>query len=448
MRRKHPFDHLGQRWAGCLEAFFSLPGLHKHTLEDYRTYLSQAFAQQAPDELTSEDITAYVESPSRKGPANEGTRRHRRITLSTFYSFAQTYIPAGENAPIISHNPAQRAASERRYSSMPADPFAHLSQNWRDCIRDFLASIEAISGSKKSYVGYRSILARFFQSDTTKSPEQFSRRDVMEWIRTPATGNRNHREVLSASSQNGRLSALVSLFRFASGWEISKDVPLFQQKSPTDGIRFLRGARPNKALSEQAIRAFFAAIDRSDVKGKRDYAFMLTAFFTARRVQELARLTFGDIEQVTMNGRQIHVFKFSQKGHSADTFTQELPGECVRAIAAYVQAAGRQNASPDEPLFAPLVQGHPTQHRAKPLNTCYLNLLMRGYLVKAGINPDGYSMHSLRHSSASQRFAAGENLRSLQRLLGHSSLESTSRYIAHLTGHIDSQVLSEKFGDL
>src|SRR5579859_3953345 len=144
------FAHLPERWQCCLESFLSR-SVRKHTVEDYVSYLSECFAHQAPDELTAEGITAFVESPSRKGPANEGTRRHRRITLSTFYSFACQYVAPGDTAPIISHNPAQRAASERRYSSMPVDPFSHLSQDWRLCVEQFLESIRDISGSSKSY---------------------------------------------------------------------------------------------------------------------------------------------------------------------------------------------------------------------------------------------------------------------------------------------------------
>jgi integrase/recombinase XerD len=54
------------------------------------------------------------------------------------------------------------------------------------------------------------------------------------------------------------------------------------------------------------------------------------------------------------------------------------------------------------------------------------------YLVKAGVDRKGYTLHCLRHTFASEMLNAGMRLECLQQLLGHSSVEVTRRY-ARLT---------------
>jgi site-specific recombinase XerD len=65
---------------------------------------------------------------------------------------------------------------------------------------------------------------------------------------------------------------------------------------------------------------------------------------------------------------------------------------------------------------------------------CYQSarVLLGKYLVKAGLSHRGYTLHSLRHTFASELLNAGMRLECVQQLLGHSSIEMTRRY-ARLT---------------
>ena len=65
---------------------------------------------------------------------------------------------------------------------------------------------------------------------------------------------------------------------------------------------------------------------------------------------------------------------------------------------------------------------------------CYTsarNIFVR-YLTKAGLLNKGYTIHSLRHTFASELLNAGMRLECLQLLLGHREIEMTRRY-ARLT---------------
>jgi integrase len=54
------------------------------------------------------------------------------------------------------------------------------------------------------------------------------------------------------------------------------------------------------------------------------------------------------------------------------------------------------------------------------------------YLSQAGLTDSDHSLHSLRHTFASELLNAGMRLECLQQLLGHSCIEMTRRY-ARLT---------------
>ena len=61
---------------------------------------------------------------------------------------------------------------------------------------------------------------------------------------------------------------------------------------------------------------------------------------------------------------------------------------------------------------------------------CYSTARARfaGYLGKAGLADRGYTVHTLRHTFATELLNAGMRLECLQVLLGHRSIEETRRY--------------------
>ena len=65
---------------------------------------------------------------------------------------------------------------------------------------------------------------------------------------------------------------------------------------------------------------------------------------------------------------------------------------------------------------------------------CYTSArnIFTKYLREAGLQNKGYTMHSLRHTFASELLNAGMRLECLQLLMGHREIEMTRRY-ARLT---------------
>jgi len=78
--------------------------------------------------------------------------------------------------------------------------------------------------------------------------------------------------------------------------------------------------------------------------------------------------------------------------------------------------------------------GFVAEHGCSPLTVGVhaLNLLFRRATRRAGLSRNGVTLHTLRHSFATMLLHNQVDLISLQRLLGHASIESRAIYL-----HVD-----------
>jgi integrase len=63
------------------------------------------------------------------------------------------------------------------------------------------------------------------------------------------------------------------------------------------------------------------------------------------------------------------------------------------------------------------------------LSTRHYARLLKGWLLKVGIEPSAYGTHSLRRTKGALIYRQTGNLRAIQILLGHTKLDSTVRYL-------------------
>ncbi|HEX6556414.1 MAG TPA: tyrosine-type recombinase/integrase, partial [Ktedonobacteraceae bacterium] len=270
------------------------------------------------------------------------------------------------------------------------------------------------------------------------------------------------------STINQRLAILSSFYRFAATFTIpgqdGRPQPLLQMPSPTLGLRHRRPDRSYRAFSDEELDRFFDVIPTDTVKGLRDRAIFLLYFWTARRREEIARLRWDDIEQTTFvdakgQHRQGWRYRFYGKGKRGEEDMAELPVPAKQAIDRYLIAARRMKAMrPDDPLFVAIgpeqgggkrgVTLPPDDHT--PLTSRAIAHALKQYARQAGIDEGRLSIHSWRHTAAHQRYQAGEDVRSLQRLLRHSNIATTDIYIRGLVGTADpgASLLEGRFAHL
>lgn len=313
----------------------------------------------------------------------------------------------------------------------------HLPCQWQRCAFAFLQSIYDLSGSDQSLYDYHGVLCRFFASGI--DPGRVTKTDIEAFLTCPSHGRGRAGRPISPATRNHRQGVLTSFYKFASGYHVD-GAPLYQKALPTLGIAYSQPDIVYKAMSEQELLAFFAAIPDTPV-GWRDRAAFLMYFWTARRKIELARLRWGDIEPALFDGRPGYVYRYTSKGKSRQTKAKELPKPAYDALICYLEKSGRlATMQPDSPLFVPTkLSGKPKDRRGahEGMSADYLSLQFNRYRDKAGLDAK-FTLHSLRHTSAHERDQAGQELYALSETLDHSDPGTTWHYLRRMSGTADS----------
>ena len=200
---------------------------------------------------------------------------------------------------------------------------------------------------------------------------------------------------------NRKLSAVNAFFEFCYKSHFSHDTHKFQlSKIPKLLPKF---------LSYEQIQSGLTLIDKTTTLGKRDYALVLFLYATGARISEALALKREDIE-----GEWLHI------RHAKGEKERIVPIAKVArdAIEAYLLARGDNSAH----IWL--------NYKNKPLSRISAYKITQKYL---GISP-----HVLRHSYATALITGGADLRVVQELLGHASLETTQIYT-----HIQKQNLQD-----
>ncbi|OWV01407.1 integrase [Micromonospora wenchangensis] len=164
--------------------------------------------------------------------------------------------------------------------------------------------------------------------------------------------------------------------------------------APTTG-----GASPRVGPADEAVLS-------------RDRALLELLYATGARISEVCGLDTTDVD------RERRVVRVLGKGNRERTVPYGLPAQ--RAVDRWLAVGRPELAGTDSgrALFLGARGGrlHPTTARR----------IVAGYARAAGLPPT--SPHGLRHSAATHLLDGGADLRTVQELLGHSSLASTQIY--------------------
>ncbi len=160
--------------------------------------------------------------------------------------------------------------------------------------------------------------------------------------------------------------------------------------------------------------------DKRSLQGKRDYAILKVLFASGLRSAELCDLDVGHIEPY----RNQPVLVVNGKGGKVRRVP--LHPKALETIRAYWRAEGRNGTDPGEPIFLTLGKHGP--YEARRLTYKAIRHLVGRTRKEALINRR-VTPHTLRHTFAVSLLDQGVDLRTVQDLMGHSSITTTQAYL-------------------
>ncbi len=290
-------------------------------------------------------------------------------------------------------------------------------------LRDFLADylITKRNFSDKTARVYRqslNLLRNYLREEKSISFDRmnfscFSRSGIYEFLMWLKNTRKN-----SAQTLNLRLSAIKSFLKYCS----EEDMELMPVYLDVASIHAFKGAKRLcvEYLTQEQLKLLFSLPDMTTRLGQRDRFFMIFAYETGARIQELLDLRLNCIIRSDASVRvRIH-------GKGNKTRYVPLLGSTLKHLDAYL-ASFHKGSSSDALLFYTIHDAQKTQMKA---GTVDYFLKKHGKLAREAdiAFPEGLHAHMFRHSIAMAMHKKGIPISYIRDFLGHSSIETTSIY--------------------
>jgi integrase/recombinase XerD len=271
---------------------------------------------------------------------------------------------------------------------------------------------------------YRHDLAHISTFTSDLGPEigiaSIDRRLVERWLGSmtaerPRTVRRRLATLKSMFASLERHGAVTPnrLAGFRSEVKLGLNLPRTVSRSAIKSL--LRAVRAQTATSSEALR-----------RRRSETALVEMLFATGMRVSEVAAANVTDVD---MDRLVIHVYGKGSR-------ERQVPIVCAGFIQALHDHLGErriQGARADDPLFV--------NRRGTRLSDQSIRAVLRRYAAKLGVRR--ITPHMLRHTVATLLLEEGADLRHIQRLLGHSSITTTTLYV-HVSERSQRQALERR----
>lgn len=171
-------------------------------------------------------------------------------------------------------------------------------------------------------------------------------------------------------------------------------------------------------LTSKQTAKLLETIDRSTLKGLRDYAMLSLMVTTGLRTVSIIRANVGDVRAA---GDDMALY-YQGKGHEEKADYVKLAEPVEEAIRKLLAARGATDEK--APLFASIAH----RNGGKRMTTRSISRVAKEHLIDAGLESDRLTAHSLRHTAATLNLLNGATVEETQQLLGHANINTTLIY--------------------
>jgi len=296
-----------------------------------------------------------------------------------------------------------------------------MSKTIAKIVTDFLEHLEVErQRSPKTIENYARYLGRFNQwcaQHKISTPDQLNSDNIQKFRVALARLEDQNSQVISPQTQAYHIIALRSFLRFCAKRDI-KTISAEKIELPKTSLPEVNFLEPDEVID------LFNSINTEPLTGKRDRAVLECLYSTGLRVSELVRLS-----RPKLNLERAEITVIGKGKKERIVFLDE---NAVNWLKTYFDA----REDDDDAVFI--------RHRKLPgedilsdkplrLSTRTIQRIVAKRATQAGITKT-VSPHTLRHSFATDLLMNGADIRSVQDMLGHSSISTTQRY-THVTNN-------------
>ena len=227
---------------------------------------------------------------------------------------------------------------------------------------------------------------------------------------------------ISKRSCKRRLSSLKHFYKYMVNVGYIKDNPFVFVSAPKVETRY-----PHALYKDQIEELFKRNAERTDELALRDQAILYLLYYSGIRANELVEL---DVQSVALKDRVVRVIGKGNKERIIP-FT----ADCQKVLKAYIDKERivlLRKAKDMSPALFLNAQG-------ERLTTRGLEYILDAIEEKIGLYV-GLHPHILRHSFATHLLENGADLRVIQELLGHESINATQVYT-----HVTEEAMKETY---